>query len=293
MIFPPLLQKNDTVLFISTARSVAKEDLKPAIDVYQSWGLNIEFGKHLFEVYHQFAGTDEQRMKDLQWALDHPTAKAIVCVRGGYGTAKVIDNIDFSNFLKFPKWVIGFSDYTVLHSKIQQLGLASLHAIMPLFFSDPKAKISVESIKNSLFTGVDALDTYIPKPNQWNIKGNILGYLIGGNLSIIHHNIGTQTDVDFSNKVLFIEDIDEYLYHIDRIMNQLDRAQKLKNLAGIIVGHFTDMKDNSVPFGKNAYQIIHFYAQKYNIPTIFGFEAGHDFDNLAIILGKKVDFWVD
>lgn len=289
MIFPKLLNENDTILLISTARKVNLDELKYAISVFENWGLKVVLGKNLFQENNQFAGSDEQRTEDLQWAINHPTASAIMCVRGGYGTARIIDSINFSAFSTYPKWVCGFSDCTVLHSHLQKLGFASIHSTMPLFFSNPNYKNSVESLKKILFYGLQILDNQTFKSHILNIKNNIKGVVIGGNLSIIHHLIGTNSDLDFENKVLFIEDIDEYLYHIDRIMNQLDRAGKLKKLAGLIVGHFTDMKDNAIPFGKNAYEIIQEYAQKYQIPTLFGFQAGHDFDNLSIILGKEIN----
>lgn len=292
MIFPENLQKNDTILLISTARSVRIEYLDCAIATFQTWGLKVEFGKNLFEICNQFAGTDAQRAEDLQWALDHQYARAIICVRGGYGTARLIDKVDFAGFAANPKWVVGFSDYTVLHAHIQNLNIASIHAVMPLFFANPAAKASVDSLQKCLFEGIQSLDNYQTTPHYLNIKGSICGTVVGGNLSILHHLLATKSDFDYTNKVLFIEDIDEYLYHIDRIMNQLDRAGKIASLAGIIVGHFTDMKDNAVPFGQSAYEIIHSYASAYTIPTVFGFGAGHDFDNLAIILGKKVTILV-
>lgn len=278
MIEPKLLKTGSKIALISTARKVSVQEMKFAISVFQSWGLEVVEGKNLYQVDNQFAGTDAERISDLQWALDNPEIEAIVCVRGGYGTARIIDHIDFTGFKKNPKWIVGFSDVTVLHCHLQNMGYCSIHAIMPILFENPKAQPSIESLKEALF------NKNITYPQRYTLPE---AEIVGGNLSIVHNLIGTKSDIDTTDKILFLEDIDEYFYHIDRMINHLERANKLSNLKALVIGYFTDLKDNSIPFGKSVKEIILDNVSKYNYPVLFDFQAGHDFDNLAIVFGRK------
>lgn len=283
MIIPDYLKSGDTVVIIATARKISQEEIQPAITLLQSYGLTVLLGPHLFSNDHQFAGTTEQRASDLQWALNHPSAKAIIIARGGYGTVKLIEHIDFTEFKKQPKWLVGYSDVTVLHNAIHNLGIATLHATMPINFL--KNEEATKTLINGLF---GSLERHITEPHHLNKMGNASAELVGGNLSLLYSLNGTFLDVNPSGKILFIEDLDEYLYHIDRMMMQLKLSGKLKELKGLVVGGMSDMKDNTVPFGKTAEEIILDTVKDYDYPVCFNFPAGHIDRNLALCFGKTV-----
>jgi muramoyltetrapeptide carboxypeptidase len=286
-IIPPYLSPGDTMLVIATARKTSKPELEPVIDKIKSWGLKVEFGRNLFGEDNQFSGTDKERTEDLQWALDHPYAKAIINARGGYGTLRIIDNIDFSAFTKNPKWMVGFSDVTILHSHLYRLGFCSLHGTMPNnFFNNETA---TDSIKKLLFN--EPVIYNIPD-HPFNRHGLAHGDLIGGNLSLLFALSGSRSEMDYENKVLFLEDLDEYLYHIDRMMLQLKRSGKLQNLAGLIIGGMSGMRDNTVPFGRNAEQIIKDCVAEFEYPVCFNFPAGHIPVNMAFYHGRKINLHV-
>lgn len=286
---PSTLQKGDKIALISTARKISLQELEPAIATLKLWGLEPVFGKNLFNANHQFAGTIEERIADLQEALDNPEIKAVLCVRGGYGTVQLIDSIDFSNFKKKPKWIIGYSDVTVLHNHINKnLGVSTLHATMPINFTT-NTKEALESLKEVLF---GALPIYTIEHHVLNRIGKTKGELVGGNLSIIYSLTGTSSQFDTKGKILFLEDLDEYLYHIDRMMMNLKRAGMLANLKGLIIGGMSDMKDNTVPFGKTAQEIIFDSVKEYTYPICFDFPAGHINDNRALMMGSEVDLLV-
>jgi len=287
MIGPAYLKCGDNIGIIATARKISQAEIKPAIDKFSEWGLNVVFGKNIFSESNQYAGTDEQRLSDLQQMLDDDSIKAIIIARGGYGTVRIIDKIDFSKFIKNPKWIIGYSDITVFHSHIHQnIGVETLHATMPLNFPvDGKDNNSLLSLKKALF---GEKINYEIETNSLNKKGEATGILTGGNLSLLYALASTPSDIDTSGKILFIEDLDEYLYHIDRMMMQLKRSDKLKDLAGLIVGGMSEMKDNTIPFGKTAYEIISEAVSEYYYPVCFGFPAGHIEDNRALILGRNI-----
>lgn len=286
---PSSLKKGDKIAIISTARKISKTELEPAVAILKSWGLEPVFGKNLFNENHQFSGTTEERVADLQQALDNPAIKAIICARGGYGTVQVIDQIDFSNFKKNPKWMVGYSDVTVLHNHINtNFNIQTLHASMPINFAT-NSKEALESLKESLF---GALPIYTCDVDELNRFGEVMGELVGGNLSIIYSLIGTPSQLNTKGKILFLEDLDEYLYHIDRMMMNLKRARLLTELKGLIVGGMSDMNDNTVPFGKTAKQIIFDAVKEYNYPFCFEFPAGHIKDNRAIMMGAEVDLKV-
>lgn len=284
VIIPPFLNQGDTVAIVATARKVSEAEMTAAIHILSSWGLKVIISPNLFQSQNQFSSTDEGRAADFLWAWNHPNVKAIFCARGGYGSIRIVDKIDVSIFSKNPKWLVGFSDVTLLLSLLQNQGLASVHGIMPILFSEPQAADSILSLKNVLWG--EASQISLPT-HSLNRIGEATGMLVGGNLSIINNTIATACDTDFKDKILFIEDIDEYLYHIDRMMQHLKYASKLENLAGLVVGHFTNMRDNTVPFGKSAYEIIQEAVAEYNFPVAFGFPVGHDYPNLALKVGVK------
>ncbi len=283
MIIPDYLKPGDSVAIVATARKISQDEIQPAITLLESYGLSVLLGPNIFAVSDQFAGSTEQRTKDLQWALNHPTAKAIIIARGGYGTVKLIEHVDFTEFKKQPKWLVGYSDVTVLHNAIHNLNIATLHATMPINFL--KNEEATKSLMNALF---GKLEKHITESNTLNKAGNSSAELVGGNLSLLYSLSGTNLDIDTNGKILFIEDLDEYLYHIDRMMMQLKLSGKLKGLKGLIVGGMSDMRDNTVPFGKTAEEIILDIVKDYDYPICFNFPAGHIDRNLALCFGKTV-----
>jgi muramoyltetrapeptide carboxypeptidase len=287
---PEFLKKGDTIYLLSTARKISLIDLQDAIGMFESWGLKVIVGKTIGTEENQFAGSDALRLSDFQTAIDHPEVKAVFCARGGYGTVRMIDKIDFTEFTKKPKWIVGFSDVTFLHSLINnQLNIQTLHAAMPSTYktTEPEA---IAEIGKVLF---GETINYNIAPHPMNIAGLIEGEVIGGNLSILYSITGTKSGFDTTDKVLFIEDLDEYLYHIDRMMINLKRSGKLNHLKGLIVGGFSDMHDNEVPFGKNAYEIIMEHVSEFDYPVCFDFPAGHISNNRPIVFGKKISLKVE
>ena len=284
MTTPPYLQKGDTIAIVSTARKNIDDNLKLTIDLLQGWGLNVKLGKTIGLDYYQLAGTDDQRAADFQEQMDNPNIKAIWCVRGGYGTVKIIDKLDFTKFKQNPKWIIGFSDVTVLHSHLNRLGFESLHATMPVAIAR-----ATDEAKNSLCAALfgNHLE-YVLDCDALNHNGKAKGELVGGNLSILYSLLGSESAVNCQDKILFIEDLDEYLYHVDRMMTNLKRNGCLQSLKGIIVGAMTEMKDNDIPWGRNALEIIEDTVKGLNIPVLYNFPAGHIRDNRALIFGRQV-----
>ena len=279
---PPPLQESQTIYLISTARKIVNEDIQTAINLFEGWGLKVKAGKNLFAESGQFAGTDAQRTSDLQEALNDPLASAIICVRGGYGTVRILDNINFDEFIKNPKWVSGFSDVTALHTHIHQLNIQSIHGTMPICF-DTDETISVESLRKILFG--EKINYEFPA-EAINRNGNCEGLIIGGNLSLLCNVIGTKSDIDYEGKILFIEDTDEYLYHLDRMIVQLLRAGKLDKIAGLMVGQFSKLHDNGVSFGKTITEIIYDAVDQFNFPVCYNIPIGHANKNLAIPCGR-------
>lgn len=283
---PPYLKKGDSIAIVAPARSVVIEEMLPAITLFEEWGLNVVLGEHLFGSRNQFSGTEEERTEDFQTMLDNDNIKAIICARGGYGVVRIIDLLRFDQFIQHPKWIVGYSDITVLHSHIHScLGIETLHATMPInVYANPNYE-STESLHDALFG--KQLSYQIPTASFSRV-GEGEGELIGGNLSILYSLSGTESDIDTDGKILFIEDLDEYLYHIDRMMQNLKRSGKLYNLAGLIIGGLTEMKDNTIPFGASAEEIISEAVAEFDYPVCFGFPAGHGDDNRAMIFGRKV-----
>ena len=284
MITPAALQKGDTVAIVATARKYTDNHLQPAIDLLHNWGLEVVIGKSIGLDNNQLAGTDEERTADFQAQLDNPNIKAIWCVKGGYGTVRIIDTLDFTKFKQNPKWIVGFSDITVLHNHLNTLGYKTIHGIMPV--TAPRAtKEAIETLKCALFN--ERLSYEIPS-DPMNRTGKASGELVGGNLSILYSLFGSPSAIDCHDKILFIEDLDEYLYHIDRMMMNLKRNGCLESIKGIVVGSMTKMKDNEIPWGKTAVEIIEDVTKKYKIPVIYNFPAGHIQDNRALVLGSTV-----
>ncbi|RWY52480.1 S66 peptidase family protein [Mucilaginibacter gilvus] len=279
---PPYLQKGDKVAITCPAKKLPIP-MTSAVNLLQSWGLEVILGETVAASYNQFAGDDELRAADMQRFIDDDNVKAIIAARGGYGTIRMIDKVDFSRLVTNPKWVVGFSDITLLHSHIiNNYNLACIHGQMPLNIPDASAW-SLETLRLALFG--EELAYQIP-PNPLNRLGDTNGVLIGGNLSLLVATNGSVSDVDYNGKILFIEDVGEYLYSADRMLRCLKRAGKLKNLAGLIVGGFTDMKDNDIPFGQTIPQIVMDVAREYDYPVCFDFPAGHVSNNCSLVLGK-------
>jgi muramoyltetrapeptide carboxypeptidase len=286
MIQPPYLQKGDKIGIVSPARSITFDEVHPAIRFYQRYGLEVVLGSYIFSRHRQFAGTDEQRRKDFQQMLDDDKIRAIICARGGYGTVRIIDKLDFTRFREYPKWITGFSDVTVLHAHIhRQFGIETLHTAMPINIRDENLDDSLTTMMNALFGCQVAYTCNKPELSRDGIGE---GLLVGGNLSILYSLMGSASEPDTTGKVLFIEEVDEYLYHIDRMMMNLKRAGKLAGLSGLIVGGMTKMNDNVIPFGFTANEIIADAVREYKYPVCFGFPAGHLEPNLALILGRTV-----
>ncbi|MCW2118276.1 S66 peptidase family protein [Flavobacterium sp. 7A] len=284
MITPAYLQKGDTIAIVSTARKNNVDNLKPTISLLHSWGLEVVIGKTIGLEENQLAGSDQERAADFQSQMDNPNIKAIWCVRGGYGTVRMVDLLDFTKFKQSPKWVIGFSDVTVLHSHLNTMGFKSIHGVMPI--SIPRAtKAAIESLRIALFG--EKL-SYEIAPDPMNRMGTATGELVGGNLSILYSLFGSQSSIDCKDKILFIEDLDEYLYHVDRMMMNLKRNGCLESIKGILVGAMSSMKDNDIPWGKNAMEIIQDVTKQYNIPIIYNFPAGHIHDNRTLIMGNTI-----
>lgn len=288
MIQPNYLQKGYTVAIVSTARKISSDKIIPAIQLLEKWGLNVIIGKTIGMEDHQFSGNDEARVNDFQQMMDNPKVKAIWCARGGYGTVRIVDKLDFSAFKKNPKWIVGYSDITVLHSQLHNFGVETLHATMP-FNIENNSKQAIETLKMSLF-GKNL--SYEIISSEKNKSGNASGEIVGGNLSILYSLMGSDSSIKTKGKILFMEDLDEYLYHIDRMCMNLKRNGYFTHLKGLIVGGMSDMRDNDIPFGKTAEEIILDCVSEYHFPVVFDFPSGHLDDNRALILGRKVDLEV-
>lgn len=289
MISPPYLQKGDTVAITCPAKKLPFE-ITDAAALLESWGLHVILGETVYASYNQFAGDDDLRAKDMQRFLDDASVKAIFAARGGYGTIRIIDKIDFSKFGKNPKWIVGFSDITILHSHIHaNFNIQTIHGQMPMTIPDG-TKPSLETLRKALFN--EPLDYQYQHSAAYR-PGKATGVLIGGNLTLLQIMCGSVSEMDYTGKILFLEDVSEYLYSVDRMLWNLGRAGKLAKLSGLVVGGFTDLKDNEIPFGSTAEEIIMNHVSRYDYPVCFGFPAGHIADNHAIVLGKKVTLEVN
>ncbi|GAB5557114.1 MAG: LD-carboxypeptidase [Schleiferiaceae bacterium] len=283
------LTKKDKIGLVSTARKISEDELQPAINLLKSWGLDPVVAPEIFEIENQFAGSDAQRTMAFQRFLEDEEIKAILCVRGGYGSVRIIDQIDFSALERNPKWIVGYSDVSVFHLHCAaQIGIPTLHATMPINFAS-NSDSALVSLRKALFG--ENLEYEVPS-HPFNIEGSCQGELIGGNLSIVYSVLGSPSMPPTSGKILFLEDLDEYLYHIDRMIYNLKRNGALDDLAGIVIGGMTDMNDNTVPFGESAEEIIKRHVQDLGIPVAFGFPAGHLDDNRTLIMGQSATLTV-
>lgn len=288
-VAPPYLKVGDSVAIVAPAGILKgrKAGILAAKQLLKSWGLIPVLGQHVLTQYHHFAGTDAERLTDLQWALDDPSIKAVWCARGGYGSMRIIDDLKFDAFKASPKWVVGYSDITSLHNAINALGIESIHGMMAVNMElDSKAiEHSVESLKNGLFGN---LNTYTIAPIEDNIFGKAEGVLMGGNLTLLAAQLGSKTQLNTQNSILFIEEIGEYKYHIDRMLQSLKRAGYFEHCAGVIVGNMSRIKSNTTAWGSSTKQLILEVLKPYNFPVAFGFPAGHEPENLALIFGRTI-----
>ncbi|MBD2756865.1 S66 peptidase family protein [Spirosoma validum] len=293
MILPPFLRPGDTVGIVSPASWFPYEELADGIHILRDvWHLNVLEGQSLHVTDGPFAGSDELRRADLQRFFDDPNVRAVFAARGGYGCYRIADDLDLTRLQTNPKWLVGFSDVTVLLSLLYNQGIVSLHGLMPRQFGDPDRAESLESLRRWLFGEYPS--HYTVPAHPLNRSGQATGPLVGGNLTMLVNSINTPTDVDFRGKILFIEDIDETLFSLDRMMLQFRRAGRLARLAGLVVGQFTDMRANlSLPFGKDAYEIIADTVSGYAFPVLYDFPAGHVTYNLALPIGSTVDLIVE
>ena len=289
MILPPKLKAGDTVGIVSTARKITEAELQPFLNLLKEWELIPLLGKTIGAADHQFAGNDAFRTQDFEDMIDNPVVKAIWCARGGYGTVRMVDALDFSNFIHHPKWIIGYSDITVLHITLHNLGIASLHAQMGLEI-EQKTQATRQSIHNVLFGKEYGIE--VISEEKLNRIGTAQGELVGGNLSVFYSLLGSSTAIETKGKILFLEDLDEYLYHIDRMIQNLKRNGLLSDLKGLIVGGMSQMNDNTVPFGKTAEEIIWDAVKEYEYPVCFNFPTGHIKDNRALVMGADTQLSV-
>jgi muramoyltetrapeptide carboxypeptidase len=288
MQFAPYIKPGDTLGIVSTASVIESKAVLSAADLLRKMGYNVILGEHVFSKHKRYAGTDCERAKDLQKMLDNPEIKALICSRGGYGTLRTLENISWEYFVKNPKWIIGFSDVTVLHSKLNTLRIASVHGVMPRYFiQNNKVSNSFEYMLEAI-TGKELNYNFATNIN--NRYGDAAGELVGGNLSVLYSLRGTSLDIDTHGKILFIEDLNEHLYHLDRIMMNLKTGGKLQGLSALVVGSFNGMKDNNDdPFGKSVEEIIIDAVSGYDYPVVFDFPAGHQSNNFALKLGCKAN----
>ncbi|MCE1198910.1 MAG: LD-carboxypeptidase [Marinilabiliales bacterium] len=291
MIRPAPLEIGDKIAMVSPAGKIDPEVVHKAAALLREHGFLVELSAHALGQHYQYSGSDEERSADLQQALDDPAVKAIFFTRGGYGSLRTFMRLDWSRFLKHPKWMVGFSDITVFHSYLTCQGIASIHGVMSaFFFEEGRQSISFEQML-SMLKGEPYLLNLAPHP--LNRSGKASGILTGGNLSLIYGVRGTTLDPDFRNKILFLEDILEFDYHIDRMMMNLRFGKVLEQLAGLVVGYFTDTKPSAVPFGMNAYETILDAVSGYDYPVIFGFPAGHEMPNHPLLMGAEAFMEVD
>ncbi len=280
---PPYLKKGDSIGITCPAGYMAAEKAQACINTLQSWGFDVMVGKTLgSNSTNYFSGTDEERRDELQAMLDDANINAILFGRGGYGMGRIIDGLDFTRFKKNPKWVIGFSDITVLHAHLYtKIKVASLHASMAAAFNEGENKF-IQSLHNAI-KGKKA--KYSCAADSFNKPGSAAAELVGGNLSLLANITGTPSDINTKNKILFLEDIGEQIYSIDRMLYQLKRSGKFENLAGLIIGGFTDMKDTERPFGKTVYEAIADILADYDYPVAYGFPVSHGTENYALKIG--------
>lgn len=294
LIRPPYLQQGDTIAIVSPAGNLNNKvaEIEQSVKLLNSWNLNVVLGKNIYNQNNLFAGTDEERTADFQKALDNPNIKAIWCARGGYGTVRILDKLDYTAFKKHPKWVIGYSDITALHNQIHNIGFETTHAIMgiSLGINSEYNEKNAASFKDAIFG--NHLKYSIEGCNN-NRPGTATGQLVGGNLTLLHTMLGSKTSIDTTDKILFIEEVGEQAYHIDRMLQSLKRAGYFENCKGIVIGSISKMRGNILEdWGKPIEQLILDVVKEYDFPVLFNFPAGHEADNRALILGRTVGLTV-
>ena len=293
LIKPPYLKAGDTVAIVAPS-GILKEktgEVEQGIALLKSWGLHAVVGKHVFNQNNHFSGTDEERCEDFQKAMDDPSVSAIWCARGGYGTVRILDQLNFTTFKKKPKWLIGYSDITALHNLFHNEGFESIHAMMCTSLTDDPSEIeeSISTFKNALFGNQL---TYTLKGSEYNRTGNVTAPILGGNLTMLHTMLGSSTNIDTSGSILFIEEIGEYKYHIDRMLQSLKRAGYFDHCKGVVVGDMTKLRKNTTLWGTTIEQLILDALSEYDFPITFNMPAGHETDNRAMILGRTVELTV-
>lgn len=288
MNVPQPLVAGDLIYITAPAKAIEKEHVDFAVSFFENAGFKVLVSKNCLGQHHYFSGTDEERLEDLQYGIDHPEVKAIVCARGGYGCVRIVDRIQWASMLREPKWMVGFSDVTVFHQHLQRFNLPSIHGSMVLNFKD-----NTQEALTTLLSALKGESFSLSATSIHNKPGHAEGTLIGGNLSIVYSLIGTNNQPDYSDKILFVEDLAEHLYHIDRMFYALNKSGILDKINGLVVGGMTELEDTATPFGMSVEEIILAHFQFRNIPVAFGFPAGHLNDNRALILGKKVRFNVE
>ncbi|AUC83163.1 LD-carboxypeptidase [Lacinutrix sp. Bg11-31] len=290
LIQPPYLKAGDTVSIVAPSGVLKNraDEVARAKKLLESWQLKVVVGKHVFSSDDHFAGTDQERCEDFQEALDNPSIKAIWSARGGYGTVRILDKLDYSKFLEQPKWVIGYSDITALHNQIHTKGVESIHGIMCVSLPEDLTEIkeSIDAFKAAIF---GKPISYTLKGSDYNRQGIASGQLVGGNLTILHTMLGSNTSIDVSGKILFIEEIGEYKYHIDRMLQSMKRAGYFDNCKGVIVGDMSRMRKNTTLWGTSIEQLILDALADYNFPIAFNMPAGHEDDNRAMIMGRTIE----
>lgn len=284
MIFPPLLKAGDLVSVLSPASHTNSNAWEKGLEVLEKWGLRVDRSTHYLSQHFGFGGTDSDRLNDLQKALDNPEIKAIFPIRGGYGTSRLLDHLDFTHFLQNPKWIVGFSDITALLMHIDSLGVAGIHGPMPNNFCQQGGEFSLQSLNEILFRGSM---NYTCHTHPSNILGEVQGELIGGNLSLLSHLMGTPSMQKSNGKILVLEEIGERLYHVDRMLVQLKRSGYFEGLSGMIIGGFTDCHEAPLTIGKSAQELILEHTENYQFPIAFDFPLGHVPANHPVIFGVK------
>lgn len=289
-IIPPYLQPGDEVAILSPASFPPTENWKQGVEVLESWGLRVRNAPNYLSRHYGLGGTDAERLSDLQQMLDDPSIKAIFPIRGGYGSSRLLDSLDFSGFKSNPKWIVGFSDITALLCEVDRLGFASIHGPMPHNFCQKGGESALQNLHTTLFEGVVSLSA---TAHPLNRMGESSAEMIGGNLSLLCHLVGSPTFQSTDGKILFLEEIGERLYHVDRMLLQLKRAGLFQNLAGLVIGGFTDCNEASLMIGKTAYELVAEHTSGTSFPIAFDFPAGHILNNQPLIFGKKIKLLVN
>jgi muramoyltetrapeptide carboxypeptidase len=293
LIQPPYLKAGDTVAIVAPSGILKnrEREVQQAVDLLKSWGFHAIVGKHVFSKSDHFAGTDAERCEDLQKAMDDPKVSGIWCARGGYGTVRILDKLDYTKFKQNPKWIIGYSDITALHNQVHNEGFQSLHALMCVSLTKDLSEVknSIDTFKAALFGNPE---DYTLEGSNYNRIGETSGQLVGGNLTMLHTMLGSKESIDTSGKILFIEEIGEYKYHIDRMLQSMKRAGYFDNLKGLVVGDMSKMRKNTTLWGTSVEQLILDALKDYDFPIAFNMPAGHEKDNRALVLGKTVELKV-